>query len=120
MRTSVQRKLLAAFIGVFLVVGLWIVWDAVFPGLRFLREVSLWSYSETIAGQPTVKTVSLAEALLSALIAVFTLLAARNLPALLEITVLRHLGMEAGSRFAFTTLCRYAIVAVGVVAALRG
>jgi potassium efflux system protein len=28
--------------------------------------------------------------------------------------------MEAGSRFAFTTLCRYAIVAVGVVAALQG
>jgi potassium efflux system protein len=114
------RKLLAAFIWVFLVVGLWIVWDAVFPGLRVLREVSLWSYSETIGGQPILKTVSLAEALLSALIAVFTLLAARNLPALLEITVLRHFGMEAGSRFAFTTLCRYAIVAVGVVAALQG
>jgi potassium efflux system protein len=113
------RKLLLACIAILFAVGCWFVWVGVLPGLRVLDQIALWSYSVTTGGQEVMRTVTVADMLLSILIAAFTVLAAKNLPALLEIAILRHLGMDAGSRFAFTTLCRYAIVGVGLLAALH-
>ena len=41
--------------------------------------------------------------------------AARRLPALLEIVLLARLNISAGSRYAITSLTQYTIVATGVV-----
>jgi potassium efflux system protein len=46
-----------------------------------------------------------------------TFVAARNLPGVLEITLLNRLSMDKGARYAFTTICRYVITAIGVVIA---
>ena len=43
------------------------------------------------------------------------MVASKNLPGLLEITILNRLGMDAGGRHAFSTLCRYAITAIGII-----
>jgi small-conductance mechanosensitive channel len=46
-----------------------------------------------------------------------TIIAVKNVPGLLEIALLQHLPLEQAVRFAITTVCRYAIVLVGLVLA---
>jgi len=48
-----------------------------------------------------------------------TFIAARNLPGLLEFTLLQRLSMEAGTRYATTAISRYCIVTVGIVVAFE-
>ena len=43
------------------------------------------------------------------------IVASRNIPGLLELSVLQHLPMDDGGRNAVTTLCRYALFATGMV-----
>ncbi|MEO1512415.1 MAG: mechanosensitive ion channel domain-containing protein, partial [Planctomycetota bacterium] len=62
--------------------------------------------------------ITLADVLLGLVIALATLLAFRNFPALLEIAVLQRLPLDSGSRFAITTVLRYAIAIIGIVLAL--
>ncbi len=64
------------------------------------------------ASTPTVVTA--ADALFALVALLLTLLAAKNLPGLLEISMLRRLALDSGSRNAITTLCRYVILGVGV------
>jgi potassium efflux system protein len=52
---------------------------------------------------------------MAAILAAVTFVAARNLPGVLEITILKQLPMDAGARHALTTLCRYAIVGLGTI-----
>ena len=52
-------------------------------------------------------------------VVVIMIIASRNLPGLLEITILNRLPMDAGARHAFTTLCRYAITAIGIILAFN-
>lgn len=66
----------------------------------------------TAADAPTVITA--ADALFALVALLLTLLAAKNLPGLLEISMLRRLALDSGSRNAITTLCRYAILGIGV------
>jgi potassium efflux system protein len=42
-------------------------------------------------------------------------IAVKNIPGLMEITVLQHLPMDAGTRYATSTLAKYVIMVVGVV-----
>jgi len=63
-------------------------------------------------GLPTVLT--LADVSLALIFALLTLIAARNLPGLLEISVLQRLPLDGGARYAVTTIVRYLIVIIGV------
>ena len=59
--------------------------------------------------------VSLGDILRSIAILIGTLILARDLPGLLEITIITRLPITPGSRYAITTIMRYVIVIVGVV-----
>jgi potassium efflux system protein len=48
-----------------------------------------------------------------------TFIAARNLPGLLEITLLQRLSIEPGTRYAITAISRYSIIAVGLLIAFN-
>ncbi len=61
-------------------------------------------------GRVTLQDLSLAFVILF-----LTVVAARNIPGLLELAVFRHLHLPPGSSFAFTTSFRYLIVVIGVV-----
>jgi potassium efflux system protein len=58
-----------------------------------------------------------ASLLIAAFIIALTWIAVRNIPGLLEMTVLERLRIDAPGRFAFSTLARYAIIVVGLVSA---
>jgi len=99
------RKLLDSFIFLFLVLGLWLIWSDVLPALAVLKKVNLWTFD-------------LIDLILTVVIVAMTFVAARNIPGLLEITVLARMPLDAGLRFAITKVSRYLLIIVGLSLAL--
>jgi potassium efflux system protein len=104
------RRLVRSLVAFGMLVGLWVIWADVLPALRVLREYDIWTYSDG-----TIMT--LADVAAALLVTVVTVLAAQNLPGLLEVAVLQHLPLAAGVRFAITTVSRYLITIAGIVVA---
>ena len=122
------RKLLRSLIVLGLVIGMWLLWVDMLPSLGFMEDVRLWSYTvsaATSAGEAgtaapvaqQIAYVTLAHVVLAVLVAVITVILARNMPGLLEIALLNKLPLDRGGRFAITSIARYTIMVVGVVAA---
>lgn len=70
------------------------------------------------AAQPErSRGVSLQDLALALIALLLTVLAAKNLPGLLELSLLRHLDLKPGGNYAVTTIMRYAISAIGILIA---
>ena len=98
-------RILGGLAIVALVVGLYRIWNDVMPALGLFQEFSIGAEN----------TITPAKIALSIVIVALTLIAARNMPGVLEILFLRRLPIDRGSRYAITTVARYAIAVVGVV-----
>ncbi|MHC4434523.1 MAG: mechanosensitive ion channel domain-containing protein, partial [Planctomycetota bacterium] len=98
-------------------IGLWGIWAPVLPALNFMQDVYLWSYTTTVDGVTKTLPITLANLVMAIVVVVITFVAARNLPGVLEITLLRRLPMDKGARYAFSTICRYGITAIGIILA---
>lgn len=118
------RNLLRSAVMVSVAVGLWWIWVDVLPALGVLDSVQLWSTTavakvaspEGGAGvTETAVPVTLADLLMAIVIAALTFIAAKNVPGLMEIMILQRLPLDAGSRYATTTISRYLITIVGLV-----
>ena len=96
-------------------VGLWLIWSNVLPALNILEEVKLWSYTSEVEGVRTTIPVTLDELMLAIIVAIVTIVAAKNLPGLLEIILLNRFAMDYGARHAFTTIFSYLITALGII-----
>ena len=95
-------------------VGLWLIWSNVLPALNILEEVKLWSYSSEVDGVRKMIPITLDDLMIAVVIAIVTIVAAKNLPGLLELILLHWFAMDFGARHAFTTIFNYAITALGV------
>jgi potassium efflux system protein len=113
-----NRVLLRTIIFFSALTGLWLIWSNVLPALNFLENVQLWSYSSEADGLRKMIPVTLADLMIAVIVAIVTVVAAKNLPGLLEIILLNWFPMDYGARHAFTTIFNYAITALGVVIAL--
>lgn len=118
--TSLRRSL----IWVALLAGVFFVWLDVLPALAFLDEVELWSNigTATDADGNAVEAqvpVTLANVLLAVLLIVFTIIGARTVPGFLESTVLQRFNISSGIRYAFKSISRYIIAAVGTFIAFQ-
>jgi potassium efflux system protein len=124
------RNLVRMLTFVTMVVGLWLVWVDVLPALGILNNYELWSNSVSVTesipgpdGQPEVRTVDqnmpvrLGDLALALVVLGVTLAGTKNVPGLLEISVLQRLPLDAGARYAVTTVTRYTLTIVGVVIA---
>jgi potassium efflux system protein len=109
------RALLRTLILFAALIGLWVIWHQVLPALSVMGDVGLWSYSTEVDGVAKTVPITLTNLVMAVIFAAVTFVAARNLPGVLEITILKQLPLDAGARHAFTTLCRYAIVALGTI-----
>lgn len=128
---SIQsRKLVHTFTVFALLVGMWVTWDDVLPALRILEEQRVWSYwteqvQEVPSGEasgevtmvkvPVEVPVTMADLALAILVILGTIGATRNIPGLMEISLLRRLPLDGGARYAITTLSRYFITIVGII-----
>lgn len=116
---SEQAKRLVRFGYLFTgVIGSWMIWSDLLPALDFFNQIVLpISTQEIVDGVSTETPLSLSVLLLGIVALVITLLAAKNLPGVLEITLLQRLPLDAGARYALTTLLQYLIVGIGVISA---
>ncbi|MBS97846.1 MAG: hypothetical protein CMI01_04135 [Oceanospirillaceae bacterium] len=97
---------------------IWITLGDYLPSLNILDRIPLWSVYQGGADAGQLRSVTLADVLTGVLTLALSLLAAYNLPGLLELLVLRHLRLSAGSGFAITTLLKYSLILVGVMAGI--
>ena len=111
------RALIRIFMLFAALIGLWAIWSPMLPGLNVIGGIQLWSYSKEVDGVAQTLPITLENLLMSGIIAFVTVAAVKNIPGVLDITILARLSMTPGSRYAFSTLCRYALIAVGMVLA---
>jgi potassium efflux system protein len=96
------RRLLRSLTGIGIATAVWFLWTRSLPLDEALGEASLFG----------VNLLGIVQGILLA--AVFTTLV-RNLPGLLELTGLRTLVEDAGTRYAIATLSQYAVAALGLL-----
>ena len=125
-------RLLATSVGVLMIIGLWFLWVDLVPVFGALDTVELWTTTETVTVESVAADgtrefdsenrtvpVTVASVLLAAIVAFMTLVLARNLPGLLELSLFRRLGTAAGERYAYATIGKYAVTLVGGVFAFK-
>jgi potassium efflux system protein len=113
------RTLLKMLLFIFTLVGLWLIWEPVLPALGILQDVELWSYSRVVDGTPQTVPITLGNIAVSMLVIAVTIIAVRNLPGLFEMILLNRLPMNPGARYAYSTITRYTLTAIGIVIALN-
>lgn len=112
--SSQSKALLRVLAWALIAAGLWVLWANVFPAFRFLDEMTLWTVAPLAEGGQAL-AITLEDLLLSLLLGVATVLAARNLPGTLEVAVLSRMDLAPGTGYAITTLATYLIIIIGVV-----
>lgn len=111
-----SRRLLRALKLTLLFFGLLWVWADLLPAFARLDEITLWYFSDTGPDGGTVRApVTLIAVLIGTLVLALTTVAARNLPGLIEIGLLSRSSIDAASRYAITSVLRYAIVITGIL-----
>jgi potassium efflux system protein len=113
------RALLKSLIFIFTLVGLWLIWEPVLPAMGILQDVELWSYSRVVDGTPQTVPITLGNIAVSMIVIAVTIIAVRNLPGLFEMILLKRLPMNPGARYAYSTITRYTLTAIGIVIALN-
>lgn len=125
------RKLLNSALLIGFVVGAWLIWSGMMPAFMFLERITLWEKtgqtahtvvqddgSSLVEMLPVTEPITLADLCSALLILIMTVILGKNIPGLLEITLLRRLPLDAGGGYAVTTVTRYAIMLVGSVTAV--
>lgn len=125
-----NRRLLRVAVALGLLLGLYFTWVDMLPALGILDRVHLWSTTVSVSqavnkpdGTVSLETVqklvpiTLASVAWAVVIMLIAIAAARNIPGLLEITVLRLMPLEAGSRYAINAISRYVITILGLILA---
>ena len=125
------KRLFQNFGIVIAIIGLYIIWESMLPALKRLDEIHLWptainnivvdsngttdngTASQTSAPLLSSEWVSLSDLLLAILIIFLTLVATKNIPGLLEISILKRLPLDAALRYAISTVTRYGVIICG-------
>ncbi len=117
-----MRTLLStATVGSIVIALLW-VWADVLPALSWLDSVQLWSRSIMSGETEIIQIITMQDLLLALLLGGLFILAAMNLPGLVEVLLAHSKLADATHSYAVATLLRYglAVVAVVVVFSLLG
>ncbi len=109
------RHLVRAGYTLGLLAGLWWIWRDVVPALGFLDDVTLpFTTEQLVGGVSKSVPLTLSDVLAGLLFGGLTFLAARNIPGLLELTLLQRLPLSRATRYAITTLTQYLVAIVGL------
>ena len=102
------------------VVGMWLIWQEAAPILNVLEQITLpMTTTRTVGGVTKETPLTLADVTTGVLVGVLTMLAAHNLPGLLEFAIFRHLPLTQGTRYAWSALTQYLIAAIGIYLIFR-
>ena len=120
------RQLLSTTFGLAVFVSMWMIWSDVTPQIEFLSWTVI-GQTELVEGlggdegepveqiyQASEAAVTVGDLILLVLTIVVTVIASKNLPGLLEITVLQNLPLDTGIRYAIGSIARYVVMAIGI------
>ncbi|MFI8415277.1 mechanosensitive channel MscK [Serratia sp. NPDC078593] len=94
------------------------IWSDLITVFGYLDSISLWHYTSVVAGSSVSQAVTLGNLMVAVLAVIVAYVMTRNLPGLLEVSVLSRLQLRQGASYAITTILTYLITAVGTVTAL--
>ncbi len=94
-----------------MLLGAGLIWSLapVAPAFNLLDTITLWQTVTQVDGANVVSPVTLGDVLLAIVALVYGVIAARNLPGLLELLVLQRFPVDASLRYAIVTVSRYLI-----------
>ncbi|MGB4710597.1 MAG: mechanosensitive ion channel domain-containing protein [Fuerstiella sp.] len=117
------RRLLQVVAGLATLLAVYLIWIDALPALGVLKNIPLgWDndiVTQTDGDNRIPIPVTAADLLFAIAIAGLTLVGARNLPGLMEIVILQRLPLDAGARYAASTVSRYLIVVTGFLLGFR-
>jgi potassium efflux system protein len=100
------------------VLGIWSIWSDLLPALSFLNTTELpFHASRIVDGIAREVPVTLGDLIVGLIIVAVTVLAAKNIPGVLEIALLQRLPLDPGARYAIKSLSQYTIAGIGVFSA---
>jgi potassium-dependent mechanosensitive channel len=127
-----MRKLLRVVACVVMLSGSWMIWSQVMPALQVFNRVEIWSTTvnvvepyqtaeglDSLRNVPKQEWITLGDFLFAFGIVAVAVLGSKNLPGLLELSLLQRLPLDHGERNAVTTLCRYACISIGMIWAAK-
>ncbi len=88
-------------------------WSELNSAFSFLRSIEVWQVSSKIGGIEQLSAITLQDLMLTVFTFILTVVTARNLPGLMELTLLQHLSLSPGTGFAITTVTKYIVLVVG-------
>ena len=112
-----SSSLLRILVSAVAITGLILLWTDVIPALQLFDDITLWTIATDLEGGDPLP-ITLADALLSILVAAGTVMAVKNLPGTLEVTLLSRLDLQPGAGYAITTITTYLLVFFGVIVCL--
>ncbi|MEW7865661.1 miniconductance mechanosensitive channel MscM [Aeromonas diversa] len=92
-----------------------LLWSDLMAAFSFLGDVELWQVSSTVGGMAQLEGITVMDLAVTLFILIITVVTARNLPSLLELSLLQHLSLTPGTGFAITTLAKYMVILVGAL-----
>jgi small-conductance mechanosensitive channel len=81
----------------------------------FLDGITLWTTSSNVNGIEQQVPITLKSILFGIMLVGFSLVIAKNLPGLMELTLLQRLDLSPGTGFAITTVSSYLVVFFGIL-----
>jgi len=112
---SRQARELTAVIFVVIAGGILLsIWQYMLPATKIMDEIQLWDVR--ISGR--TEFVTLRDVMFSSIIFLMTYFGVRNMPGMLELLLLQRLPLDAGARYAVTSIFRYILLVFGAILAL--
>lgn len=90
-------------------------WSDLNSAFSFLSSIEVWQVSSKVAGIEQLSAITLQDLMLTAFVFILTVVTARNLPGLMELTLLQHLSLSPGTGFALTTTSKYLVILIGAL-----
>lgn len=100
--------------------GAWSIWANLLPALGFLDATELpFQAMRTVDGISTLMPMTLGDLIVGLFAIVVTVMAAKNLPGIIELSLLQRLPLDPGARYAITALSQYLIVGIGIIVTIK-
>ncbi|MGY3865422.1 mechanosensitive ion channel domain-containing protein, partial [Aeromonas bivalvium] len=90
-------------------------WSDLNSAFSFLSNIEVWQVSSKVAGIEQLSAITLQDLMLTLFVFILTVMTARNLPGLMELTLLQHLSLSPGTGFALTTVSKYLVILIGAL-----
>lgn len=110
-------QLIRSILSLISLVSVILLWSELHSAFSFLENITLWTSTTVVQGVEETHKITLASLLIVILVVVITIQLVKNLPSLLELTILQHIELSPGMGYAIITILKYVILMIGITIA---